>query len=136
MWHKWTVYKRFARPHGIPGMDAKMFPVGYKMFAFDSRFTANNNSPFATLLFAENFHGAIDHCNDRWIFGFSGLKDLRDSGQAPGNILCSRGFTWCLGNQCTRCNGVFFVDFDVCLFGKVIEIQNLSIRIHQDNLGM
>ena len=109
--HQRPVRQRVASFGYISGMNIQM-PVPRDMvFFFHSTFTANNNRHLTLAFIASQLNTAANFRHSSRVFGLAGLKNLRNPGQASGNVLRSAGRPRLVGKQLASLNLLAFVHF-------------------------
>ena len=113
----------------VAGVDAQVLAVRRRGARVRCRVSLrDDDGPLAAALFAEDFHGAVDFGDDGRILGLAGLEDFRHARQTAGDVLRARHLAGRLGQQRAGRDLLAFDDFDVRLFGQVVEVENLAAR--------
>ena len=118
----------------VTGVHAEVLPVGHEVLAFDPRFAADDDRPLAAAFFAENFHAAVDFGDHRRVFRLARLEDFRHPRQPAGDVLRAGDFARRLGQQGAGRDVRPLLDFDVRLFRHVVKVENLPVRVFEDDL--
>ena len=108
-----------------------MLAVRDEVLAFDAAFAADDDRPLAAALFAEHFDGAVDFGDDGRILRLASFEDFRHAGQTAGDVLRAGDFARRLGQERAGVIDLAFVDFDVGLFGQVVEVEDLAVGVFE-----
>ena len=104
------------------------------MFALDAAFAADDDRPLAAALLAQQLDRAVDFGDHGRILRLAGLEDFRHARQTAGDVLRAGHLAGRLGQQRTGRDLVSLIDFDVGLFGQVVEVENLAAGVFQHDL--
>ena len=114
--------------HVVAGVHAEVLAVRHEVLALDAAFAADDDRPLAAALLAEHFDDAVDLGHDGRVLRLAGLEDFGHARQTAGDVLRAGDFAGRLGQQRAGRDGLAFVDFDVGLFGQVVDVEDLAAR--------
>ena len=132
--HQRPVDQGLAGPDEVAGVDAQVLAVRDEVLAFDAALAADDDRPLAAALLAQQLDRAVDLGDDGRVLRLAGLEDFGHARQTAGDVLRARHFARRLGQQRAGRDLLAFGDFDVGLFGQVVEVENLAAVVFQDDL--
>src|SRR5262249_8209660 len=133
-----AVYERVAFADVVVGMDAEVLAVGDEVLALLADGPAlvvhglHEDGAFAAAFLAEaDDTGDLGH--DGGFARAARLEDFGDAGQTARDVLRPADFARRLGEQRPGGDGLVLADFQVGLFGHVVEGQALAVDILDDD---